>query len=105
MVIDKKYIDLEEAVETLKHNSLKMFNSFYKGYTQAIKDLVDIPAADAAPVRHGRWIQCGKIVAYYECSECHHSIDQEKHYDYSDNIMMFPKYCEYCGAKMNSKDE
>lgn len=53
------------------------------------------------PVLHGHWIQRGRIIAYYECSECHCSIDQEPHYNYSDNIMVFPKYCEYCGAKMD----
>ena len=68
------------------------------------KDLCSDEVCDnflETPVRHGHWIQRGRIIAYYECSECHCSIDQEPHYNYSDNIMVFPKYCEYCGAKMD----
>ena len=70
-----------------------------------LKHLIDIfPTADVAPVRYGEWIQRGRIIAYYECSECHYSIYQENHYNYSDNIMVFPKYCENCGAKMDGNE-
>jgi len=49
--------------------------------TSATDIKVEFPAADVAPVRHGHWIQKGRIIAYYECSECHCSIDQEPHYN------------------------
>ena len=49
-MFEKEYIDLEETVTTLKRNSLKCFNSYYKGYVNAIEDLADIPTADVAPV-------------------------------------------------------
>lgn len=41
-MIEKEYIDLEEAAATLKRNSLKCFNSYYKGYVNAIKDLTNL---------------------------------------------------------------
>ena len=51
------------------------------------------PAADVAPVRHGRWIEqpldfdlCG--VAYYQCSECGKEQQTPSH------------YCQFCGARM-----
>lgn len=73
----------------------------YYNKKEAISCIESISAADVAPVVHGHWIQHNHIVTYYECSECHYSIDEEPHYNYSDDIMMFPKYCENCGAKMD----
>ena len=96
---EKEYIDLEEAVATLKRNSLKCFNSYYKGYVNAIKDLADIPAADVAPVRHGRWIeQCEESL--YSCSACGTewiTIEGTP----KENDMDF---CPHCGAKMDLKE-
>ena len=61
----KKYIDLETAVEILKRKSLMMFNSYYKGYTNAIKDLAEIPAADVQEV-----VRC-KSCQYYDMQNCY----------------------------------
>ena len=98
-MIKKEYIDLEEAVATLKRNSLKCFNSYYKGYVNAIEDLADIPAADVAPVRHGYWIeQCEESL--YSCSACGSewvTIEGTP----EENDMDF---CPHCGAKMDEKE-
>ena len=100
-MIEKEYIDLEEAVATLKRNSLKCFNSYYKGYVNAIEDLADIPTADVAPVRHGRWIeqeQCEESL--YSCSACGAewiTIEGTP----KENSMDF---CPHCGAKMDLKE-
>ena len=64
-MIEKEYIDLEEAVATLKRNSQKYFSSFHKGYVQAIEDLADIHAAKVAPV-----VRC-KDCKYLEISGCY----------------------------------
>ena len=93
-MIEKEYIDLEEAVATLKRNSLKCFNSYYKGYVQAIEDLADIPAAKVSPVRHGRW-----ETGYFHdrvCSCCTHpdnDLEERAH-----------RFCPHCGAKMDEKE-
>lgn len=58
-----------------------------------IRRINRVPAADVAPVRHGRWIAqpldfdlCG--VAYYQCSECGKEQQTPSH------------YCQFCGARM-----
>ena len=56
----------------------------------AFEELYSLPAADVAPVRHGRWTR----IDYHDarCSECGH-----KTY-YPDRISL---YCPECGARMD----
>ena len=58
-------------------------------------DVIMIPAADVAPVRHGRWL-CGD---YYDigdvCSECDWD-SQMTHPSY--------RYCPNCGARMDEAE-
>ena len=59
-----------------------------------IEDVDAIPAADVAPVRHGRWIapflsDGGNMCA--ECSNCR-------------KIRIFDDYCSACGAIMDLND-
>ena len=57
----------------------------------AIKDL---PAAEVAEVRHGRWIfEPGKIPY---CSECK---------EYSDDGDKGATFCPWCGVRMDKEDE
>ena len=55
----------------------------------------DFPAADVAPVRHGRWIETGYVCGEneYQCSEC-----KETEWRTSASRL---KYCPFCGAKMD----
>lgn len=69
-MLEKEYIDLEEAVATLKHNSLKCFNSYYKGYVNAIEDLADIPPADVAPVVRCKDCIYSSFVSHCSKYEC-----------------------------------
>lgn len=48
-----------------------------------------IPAADVAPVVHGRWVMLGKRATVFKCSACN-KVDP---YIYG--------YCPNCGAKMD----
>ena len=53
------------------------------------------PAADVAPVRHGRWI--GEPVdidghTAMECSECH-------------KVRVLGEYCSSCGARMDEEED
>ena len=63
----------------------------------AIYVLDAIPAADVAPVRHGRWIEHEKYTfgVMYDCSICDNLILDNGH---SWN------YCPNCGAKMDGGD-
>lgn len=57
----------------------------------ASEDLADIPSADVAPVRHGRWIDMDRYgFPVMECSEC----------GAQTGTLNFP-YCFNCGAKMD----
>lgn len=52
-----------------------------------IEDVDAIPAADVAPVRHGRWIYHDDGV--FTCSECGNAESNDSY------------YCRLCGAKMD----
>lgn len=60
-----------------------------------VSDLRGMPAADVAPVRHGRWIVKGYVCGEteYQCSEC-----KETEWRTSASRL---KYCPFCGAKMD----
>lgn len=57
-----------------------------------------IPAADVAPVRHGRWA-LNKKYGDYECSECGQG--DVNAMDFT-NLKM--RYCPSCGAKMDDAE-
>ena len=60
--------------------------------------IIEIPAADVVPVRHGRWIEKEKYTfgIMYDCSLCENQILDNGH----------PwNYCPNCGAKMDGKGE
>ena len=53
-------------------------------------DVVMLPAADVAPLRHGRWIEHEDGV--FTCSECGNAESNESY------------FCRYCGAKMDLEE-
>lgn len=59
------------------------------------------PTIDAEPVRHGRWIQNKTIPAYYHCSICR--VAHKMHASCNKYVML--RYCPYCGAKMDEKED
>ena len=56
--------------------------------------LADIPAADASPVVHGRWVPfCSEVAGNIQyCSACEIGFDAKT------------TYCPHCGAKMDGGD-
>lgn len=55
-----------------------------------IDELEKIPTVDAAPVVHGRWIQCEPDLPL-ECGACHCFFAR-----------LYPRnFCPHCGAKMD----
>ena len=82
---------------------------FDRGLDRAQRAILDAPAADVAPVRHGRWIfgkdlpyswgQIPKNKYHLYCSECleqafNRSEDNDPDFDVDTS------YCPNCGAKM-----
>lgn len=84
-----EYIERETAIETIMSEPTDAhYPSWYADNIKAI------PAADVAPVRHGRF----KISSDYglsECSSCGWNIE-EYVVDYD--------YCPHCGAKMDLEE-
>lgn len=76
-------------------------------YADAYNDLADdfcsIPAADVAPVRHGRWDDSGRYTfpsgaVAVRCTNCGCALTESEHRLYNWN------YCPVCGAKMDGGD-
>ena len=69
----------------------------------SLKHLIaDFPAADVAPVRHGRWIEPSRLyydAKQYECSLCCSDTFWKKH-----SITEKYPHCPNCGAKMDGGD-
>ena len=78
-----EYIKREAAIEAVKH-------AWAKGLEPS-QYIENIPAANVAPVRHGRW-----EVGYVHdrvCSCCRHPDNDFDDYAH--------KFCPHCGAKMD----
>ena len=68
--------------------------------------ILNIPAADVAEVRHGRWDGEGDgyadgeiVIDVWYCSECGYCID-----DGTDGPNILPNYCPNCGALMDKEE-
>lgn len=61
------------------------------GINDVLDDVEDFPAADVAPVRHGRW-KPGDMPTYggYKCSVCG-----------GNTVLYKATYCPHCGALMD----
>ena len=95
-----EYVEREAAV--------KAFNNFDAGRADSppctlltpeefAEYLYELPTADVAPVRHGRWVEKEKYTfgIMYDCSLCENRILDNGH----------PwNYCPNCGAKMDRGD-
>lgn len=71
----------------------------YYAYSVALKEIQDAPAADVAPVVHGRWLHSGceecSGLEVVKCSECNHEAFAIAFYVCNGN------YCPSCGARMD----
>ena len=96
------YIDREELMKfpiRRNHYDKEHGNKhFIYGIETVLEYAENLPAADVAPVRHGRWIEQEKYTfgTMYDCSICDNRILDNGH---SWN------YCPNCGAKMDEVSE
>ena len=101
----KEYIEREEALSAIKQ-------AFEKGERPSLY-IKCIPAADVAPVRHGRWTfgkdlpdsfgSMNKNKYHLYCSECRHQAFNKS----ADNDCDFDEdtlFCPWCGAKMDVEE-
>ena len=91
------YIKREDALEQFDYYDLSEYLT-----TQIRGMLMDVPSADVAPVRHGRWIEdksrTEEIYTHpVKCSAC----GQTDVLEYG----TLTAYCPNCGAKMDEEDD
>lgn len=100
-----EYIERNSAVALLRERGLeaveKIGSVFANGIFDAVRFLDSFPAADVAPVRHGRWIYDGgdEYVDHYHCGECSAEINLCTEI-YTEPT---PNYCRNCGAYMREE--
>ena len=89
-----EYIDREAAVDAVAdiYYDTPGINLTAEKFEAAING---IPAADVAPVRHGRWIDKGE---YAVCTECGGRSGTQ--YDGVEPVPLRAQFCQNCGAKM-----
>lgn len=92
--IRKEAAEAQSAFEELGGES----GIIAEAFEDLANELEDFPAADVAPVRHGRWA-LNKKYGDYECSECGQG--DVKAMDFT-NLKM--RYCPNCGARMDGAE-
>lgn len=93
-----EYIEREAIMRQFADHVRRSNNSDFAKtptWNQAVQIVEGAPAADVAPVRHGRWLSNG---ADWVCSEC-----GEEPWWCGVTEDVLPPYCPNCGAKMDSK--
>ena len=84
-----EYIERKRAIVDVC-NSLELYSFEYAKLEDALNK---IPAADVAPVRHGRWVDTDSEFA--QCSLCKYPV----YVGWNQT-----NYCPNCGAKMDGGD-
>ena len=91
-----EYIEREAAIAKCREIVACEWNhraspvSWADAYEQFAEDIEEIPAADVAPVRHGRWLCVDTDTEqFFLCNRC-----KKKEYWESD-------YCPSCGCRMD----
>lgn len=96
MTIPHEYLDKDELLFEVTNAFIPQDMDTCRAYALAKKLIANAPAADVAPVAHGRWLDTDTFdhhcVHIYQCSNCRKEVAD----DYIDNH----KFCLHCGAKM-----
>lgn len=98
--MSEEYISRKSVRDAIASLSIERFEltPAYRLYVEALdnvdKKIVQIPAADVAPVRHGRWIIKNKHI--YQCNRCGNYLDIRG----LNGGRGDANYCPNCGAKV-----
>lgn len=93
-----EYIERERLLRRFNIDDMMNVNGTLISLEDARNTISNFPAADVAPIHHGRWIGiplCGSNDC--ECSECGNWFNI--HVNLCGEAIQ--KYCPYCGAKMD----
>ena len=97
-----EYITKEAIIEAFEWGDADVVEDYGDGCIfgfsrESIKSVInEIPAADVAPVRHGRWVSVPHKLARV-CSVC----NRDEPYKFADIDADVYDYCPSCGAKMD----
>ena len=101
---EQRLIDANNLIEEIREERCYNCRNFkdmkcdYCGTADYIYMIEDMPAADVAPVRHGRWEEAsdgdGIVCPFCRTDFCTIIYDTE-----------YFNYCPYCGAKMDEKED
>ncbi len=94
-----EYIERESAKRAVDY-AVELSNSEYDAVCNALDGL---PAADVAPVVHGKWVWHEEEFEY-ECSACHCRFDYNHTFELFDHGFQYADYCPHCGAIMGGGD-
>lgn len=90
-------VALKNAIATARtnYNTCPDYNELFKYFSDVVSAMIDeLPAVDAEPVRHGKWI---KKIGCVKCSICFEDC-------WADSAPSY-EFCPNCGAKMDMEKE
>lgn len=93
-----EYIERERLLRKFNIDDMMNVNGTLISLRDAREVISSFPAADVAPVQHGRWIEktAPAVHKYYECSNC--GAHENKH------TAIKGRYCWRCGARMDGAE-
>ena len=97
-----EYIKREDAIKPFEVDNQHLYYPF-----EVTNRLRAVPAADVAPVRHGRWIKSPECPEQYDiCSVCGKN-DKHRCRGDADHpaLESIPPFCKWCGAKLDKEDQ
>lgn len=98
----KEYIERERLKEAFNADLQTLQSLDEHTMNLILIEIDEAPAADVAPVRHGRWIfdhMTGGWSYYSHCSECGH-----QEFFANDSVEKRHRYCYSCGALLDEKE-
>ena len=90
------YIEREDLLELYRIDDPVLNENGHVPLPVIRQNIMDIPAADVAPVRHGRWETNSDRPDSLICSVCKCGFDVWKHDPHN--------FCPNCGSKMDGGD-
>lgn len=84
-----------------RHEAIRAVQLSYGNYEATRKAIFELPAADVAPVRHGRW-KYNTDFQVWNCSECGENPHKGTGVVVSEENL--PAYCPHCGARMDGAE-
>ena len=84
-----------------RHEAIRAVQLSYGNYEATRKAIFELPAADVAPVVHGRW-KYNTDFYVWRCSECGENPHKGTGVVVSEENL--PAYCPNCGARMEGAE-